>query len=72
MKNAILTELASIWKIEARTPDKQDGSPEAERFNDVERGRREAKRECADLIMTLVDIFGDTPDQNSPKTCQQK
>ncbi len=72
MKNAILTELAGIWKIEAKTPNCQDGAPEAERHNAIRQGRREAKRECADLILTLVDIFGDAPDQNSPKTCQQK
>lgn len=58
MKDAVLLELAARWERDAITPDCQDGSPEAEIPNAKAEGHRECKRECADTLRALVDMFG--------------
>jgi hypothetical protein len=58
MKDAILLELAERWERDAVPPQCSDGSPEAAIGNAVDKGQREAKRECADTLRTLVSILG--------------
>jgi len=58
MKDAILLELAKRWEEDAKPPKAQDGSPDAEISNAVERGHRECKRECADALRMLVSVLG--------------
>lgn len=57
MKDVILLELARRWDLDAVPPDCEDGSPEAQRSNGIAEGRREAKRECADTLRTLVSLL---------------
>ena len=61
MKDALILELASRWEQEAVEPEDEveDGSDEAKVRNAEARGRRQAKRECADAIRMLVDLIGD-------------
>lgn len=59
MKDAILVELANRWKAQATIPDAIDGSEEAKIPNAILTGHREAKRECADTIMTLISLIGE-------------
>lgn len=59
MKDAILLELARRWEIDAAPPEfEEGGSPEAERNSAGRRGMREAKRECADTLRTLISVLG--------------
>lgn len=58
MKDAILIELAARWDRDAVSPQCDDGSEEAKVANAVRRGERQAKRECADTIRTLVQMLG--------------
>lgn len=58
MKDAILLELAKKWEQDAKAPQCEDGSPEAQRGNYISQGRREGKRECADAIRMLVQLLG--------------
>lgn len=53
----VLFALASRWEQDAIEPEKQDGSPEAERGNLLDRGNREGKRECADGLRTLLNLL---------------
>jgi hypothetical protein len=64
MKDAILVELAARWEREAQTPEVSDGSEEARIGNAVEKGRREAKRECADGLKMLMSLIGDAREQS--------
>lgn len=57
MNNEILLELAKRWDADAITPQVQDGSPDALIVNAECKGERQAKRECADTLRMLVDIF---------------
>lgn len=57
MKNAILIELAKIWRSEAETPEIQDGSDDAELRNSHDKRARETKRECADTLIMLINTF---------------
>ena len=59
MKDIIVLELANRWEQDATSPRIADGSKEAEITNAVARGRREAKRECADTLRQLVSVLGD-------------
>ena len=59
MKDAILLELANRWDADARHPQAEDGSEEARLGNAVRKGMREAKRECADALRSLVSLIGD-------------
>ncbi len=60
MKDAVLLELANRWENEADPKDSvEDGSPNAQRGNDIVKGHRECKRECADTIKMLVSLIGD-------------
>lgn len=59
MKSSILLELAKRWEQDAVTPEKQDGSPEAALGNAIAKGERQAKRECADALKTLVGLLGE-------------
>lgn len=58
MKDAILLELANRWERDAKAPECEDGSPEAQRGNYIAQGRREGLRECADGIRMLVQLLG--------------
>jgi hypothetical protein len=58
MKDAILIELAARWELEAKTPEAIDGSDSAKEANAKAQGHRECKRECADVLRTLVSILG--------------
>ena len=59
MKSSILLELAKRWEQDAVEPQLQDGAPEAQFCNAVAKGERQAKRECADALKTLVNLLGD-------------
>ena len=58
MKDAILLELAARWERDAVAPQCEDGSPDAQRGNNIAQGRREGKRECADALRSLVQLLG--------------
>ena len=59
MKDAILVELAARWDRDATDPHIEDGSEDAKIRNAISRGERQAKRECADTIRTLVKMLGE-------------
>jgi hypothetical protein len=59
MRDTIILELASRWEKDAKEPQCCDGSPEAQLSNGRASGMREAKRECADTLRTLVELLGD-------------
>lgn len=59
MKDAILLELARRWDADAVTPETMSGAEDAKIGNAVDKGRREAKRECADTLRSLVSIIGE-------------
>lgn len=59
MKSAILLELAKRWEADAAEPVTQDGSQAIR--NAIDRGHREAKRECADALKMLVSLLGERP-----------
>ena len=59
MKDSVLYELANRWDRDAEAPNCEDGSPEAQRGNDVAKGIREGKRECADCLRSLIQLIGD-------------
>lgn len=61
MKDAVLLELASRWEQDAKIPEHENGSPEAEISNAVARGHRECKRECADALRMLIQLMGQEP-----------
>lgn len=58
MNPLILLELAARWEFDAKTPDCQDGSAEAETPNGIASGIRQGKRECADGLRLLVNLLG--------------
>ena len=59
MKNEILQELVERWEDDARSdvaePGGEDVSAVASRSHS--RGKREAKRECADALRMLISIL---------------
>jgi len=57
MKNEILLELAKRWDNDAANPVCEDGSPEAQRGNNIAEGIRQGKRECADTLRMLTSIL---------------
>jgi len=59
MKSSILLELARRWEQDAVQPQMQDGAPEAALKNAIAKGERQAKRECADALKTLVNLLGE-------------
>jgi hypothetical protein len=59
MKDAVLMELAHRWEMDAREPECEDGSKEAERGNAISEGIRQGKRECADTLRELISLIGD-------------
>lgn len=59
MKSAVLLELAARWERDAEQPKVQDGSETARERNAIDKGHREAKRECADTLRALVAMLGD-------------
>lgn len=60
MKDAVLLALADRWIRDAKCPEDADGSPAAI-DNAKAEGVREAKRECADTLRTLIQIIGFEP-----------
>ena len=58
MKDAILIELAARWDRDAIAPQRESGYEDAKIGNAVSKGERQAKRECADTIRTLVQMLG--------------
>ena len=61
MKDAVLLALADRWIRDAKCPEVADGSPEAAIDNAKAEGVREAKRECADTLRTLIQMMGFEP-----------
>ena len=59
MKDAVLLELARRFESDAREPVCEDGSPEAQRRNDTEKGRRAGKREAAEMLRALIQLLGE-------------
>ena len=59
MRDVILRALADKWDIDARSPGNEDGSDEAKIPNAIRKGQREAKRECAETLRTLLSIIGE-------------
>lgn len=59
MKNVVLQELINRWETDAQEPTDVDGNPEAEIRNAIAKGERQAKRECADTLRTLMTLIGD-------------
>lgn len=72
MKDSILLELAHRWDADAHVPECMDGSPEAAVPNAIDRGRREAKRECADALRMLVGLLGGYDAPDPILTCDSK
>jgi len=73
MKDAILIELARRWKQDANPPTCENGAPdtvETARIKGVRQGHREMKRECADAILSLVEILGDKNEGDTAKATQ--
>lgn len=60
MKDAVLLALAERWVHDAKCPEAEVGSPEAAIDNAKAQGAREAKRECADTLRTLIQTIGET------------
>jgi len=61
MRNVVLTELARRWVLDTQTPDiASEGGKEAEMSNAVEAAVRATKRECADALLTLIDVMPDS------------
>jgi len=58
MNDSVLLELARRWELDARTPNAMDGSDEAKIPNAIAEGERQAKRECADTLRSLVLMLG--------------
>lgn len=56
MKNEILLELAKKWECQAEES-LQSLSTGAREKDNLDKGRREGKRECADSLRTLVQLF---------------
>lgn len=61
MRDSILLELAARWEREAAPVATSAASQSNERDHGdaIGRGHREAKRECADTIRTLVKMLGE-------------
>ena len=57
MNPAILLELAARWERDAKEPQVEDGSPAANGPNAVNKGKREAKRECADTLRMIIKLL---------------
>ena len=60
MNPAILLELASRWERDSEKPDTQcasDNSPESKLKDGLLIGHREAKRECADALRSIVSLL---------------
>jgi hypothetical protein len=64
MKNSVLIELAKRWEEEARTPECNNGAPEAAIGNAEAHGRRQGMRDCADALRMLVDLLGSKDDDD--------
>lgn len=63
MKSEILLELATRWEHEAK--ESLLIKPDNKHMNEhdhVAKGAREAKRECADTLRTLVQLFPNIPE----------
>ena len=66
MKNEILLELANRWKREAEMPEEnsiedchgEQNKTERACLLAADRTERETKRECADALRMLVQLFG--------------
>ena len=59
MRNIVLVELARRWREDAEPPKTEAGSQEAEISNAMAAASRETKRECADTLLTLIDVMPD-------------
>lgn len=58
MNIAVLLELIRRWEYDALEPTVKDGSEQAKIPNAIAKGRREAKRECADALRMLIALLG--------------
>ena len=57
MKNCVLVEFIETLKEQSREPECQDGSPEAEKQNAINKGHRQGLAECADRLNALVELL---------------
>ena len=57
MKDAVLLALADRWIRDAKCLEEVIGSPEAAVLEAKDQGAREAKRECADTLRTLIQLI---------------
>lgn len=61
MNSEVLLELADRWMRDSQIPDTQcasDNSPESKLKDGLLIGHREAKRECAEALRSIVQILG--------------
>lgn len=58
MKKEVLIALADRWEQDAVTPKCENGADDAKIGNALQKGIREGKRECADGLRTLIEMFG--------------
>jgi len=58
MHNSVLLELVAKWEKEAVEPECQDGSPDAEIENAVNRGARAKASKCAEDLNLLIKLIG--------------
>ena len=62
MNPEVLLELAKRWEADAKPPDTMEASEEGNcdhaKQEGKAQGEREAKRECADTLRTLVSMLG--------------
>ena len=57
MNTQVLTELAAVWEAKSEAPDCENGNPEAQIENAVDRGRRSARAQCAEELRMLIKII---------------
>lgn len=57
MKNCVLEEFIKTLKERSCEPECQNGSPEAEISNAIEKGYHQGLAECADKLTRLVELM---------------
>lgn len=57
INKGILLALAERWELDASYNGPVDGSPEAQKGNNIEQGIREGKRESADALRMLIALL---------------
>ena len=60
MRDVVLIELAEKWERDAKEPNVTSSNPEYAEANGIFQGKREAKRECAEMLRALIKMLGET------------